>query len=141
MHNLNNIIRFHHLGIAVKSFEKSVLYYNQLNYECSEVVIDKLQNVELIYCRSIYSPDVELIKPIDEKSPVFSFLKKCDVQIYHQCYQTTDLAKALEFLNKSNKLFCVSQPKPAVLFNNSKVSFYQIPMVGLIELLEVDEYV
>jgi methylmalonyl-CoA/ethylmalonyl-CoA epimerase len=138
--NVSNFIRFHHIGVAVKSFDKSIIYYKNLGYECSDIINDEIQNVELVYCKSKTFPNVELIKPVNENSPVYSILQKNDTQIYHQCYQTKDLKKALEFLQRKNKIFCISKPKTAILFNNKKVSFYQIPNVGLIEILEVENY-
>lgn len=140
VNNISNIMRFHHIGVAVKSFDKSIIYYKNLGYECSDIVIDEIQNVALVYCKSGTLPNIELVKPVNENSPVYSILKKNDTQIYHQCYQTKDLLKALKYLQRENKLFCISRPKAAILFNNKKVSFYQIPNVGLIEILEVENY-
>ncbi len=138
--NISSVLRFHHIAIAVKSFEKSINYYKSLFYHCSEIIYDPIQNVELFYCKSELMPNVELVKPFNEDSPVNNMLRNSDTVIYHQCYQTVDLHKAIEYLQKENRLFCVSKPKPAILFNNRNVSFYQIPKVGLIEILEVEEY-
>jgi len=138
--NVSDILQFHHIAVAVKSFEKSIIYYKNLGYECSDIIVDELQNVELVYCKSSTFPNIELVKPINENSPVFKILQKNDTLIYHQCYQTKNLNKALEYLKIDNKLFCISKPKPAILFGNKNVSFYQIPNVGLIEILEVDIY-
>lgn len=140
VNNISDFIRFHHIAVAVKSFDKSIVYYKNLGYECSDIVIDEIQNVELVYCKSKTFPNIELVKPINENSPVYHILQKNETLIYHQCYQTNDLEKALEYLQSNNKLFCISKPKSAILFNNKNVSFYQIPNVGLIEILEVENY-
>ncbi|MFN8257516.1 MAG: VOC family protein [Bacteroidales bacterium] len=136
----NNFIKFHHLAIAVRSFEKSIVFYKTLGYNCSEIVIDSIQNVNLVFCKAVNFPNIELVSPINEKSPVYSILKGKDTQIYHQCYQTTDLKKAIDLLKNNNKILCISPPKPAILFQNRRVSFYNVSNVGLIEILETDIY-
>ncbi len=135
-----DFLRFHHIAIAVKSFEKSINYYKSLAYNCTQVIYDPIQNVELVFCYSNLMPNVELVKPFDENSPIVNLLQNKDTIIYHQCYQTNNLSKAIEYLQRENKVFCISKPKPAILFNNKNVSFYQVPNVGLIEMLEVKEY-
>jgi methylmalonyl-CoA/ethylmalonyl-CoA epimerase len=138
--SLTDFLKFHHIGIAVKSFEKSLNFYKILGYTFSTPVVDEIQQVELIFCKSPDFPDIELIKPFGEKSPVANFLKDKEEAMYHQCYQTINLKFALDYLKEYNTLICVSKPKPAILFENKKVSFYYIGNVGLLEILEVNEY-
>jgi methylmalonyl-CoA/ethylmalonyl-CoA epimerase len=57
--------------------------------------------------------------------------------IYHSCFETADLTATLSaWEEKGLRAVCISEPKPAVLFNGRKVSFYMVNGAGLIELLE-----
>ena len=127
---------FHHIGMAVKSFDASMVFYRKLGYEIQGPIIDPLQNVELMLLESTTFPRIELIKPIDEKSPVNNYLKGAAEAIYHLCYEVADLSQTLAFLEANHRIICLSQPKPAVLFGGRRVSFYQVKGVGMIELLE-----
>ena len=130
----SNLI-FHHYGLAVKHFTKATIFYQQLGYDCSEPVIDLLQNVELVLCTSPNYPTVELVKPINEKSPIINYLKNCNEMIYHICYEIDNIANVKK-LFPNNRVICTSKPKPAILFDNRLVSFYYINDVGLVELLQ-----
>lgn len=129
-------IRFNHFGLAVKQFDKAILFYENLGYNCSQPVIDPLQNVELVLCTSEKYPTVELVKPINDKSPVINYLNKNNEIIYHICYEVDDIENDLRKLFSKSKTICVSKPTPAILFDNRLVSFYYINNVGLIELLQ-----
>ncbi|OHB66019.1 MAG: hypothetical protein A2V70_13285 [Planctomycetes bacterium RBG_13_63_9] len=134
--SLEGTAKFHHIGIAVKDFEKSITFYEHLGYEASKPLVDSHQNVELVMLCSQVSPDIELIKPINEKSPVHNFLKINTEAIYHICYETNDLERTLQILEQTHRVICVSKPKPASLFSDRLVSFYHVRGVGIIELLE-----
>ena len=134
---LKDIAVFHHVGIAVKDFKAGVKFYTGLGYSASQPVIDKHQNVELVMLKSDSFPDIELIKPVNENSPVNNYLKNYNEMIYHFCYETNDLIKMLDILKKDFRVICISEPKPAVLFDGRKVSFYYIKDVGIVEFLEI----
>ena len=62
-------------------------------------------------------------------------LNKYNEMIYHICYEVENI----EMINKlfsNNRATCVSKPKPAILFDNRLVSFYYLPQVGLVEVLQ-----
>ena len=130
-----NKIKFNHLGLAVKRFSDALAFYKNLGYHCTDPVIDSLQNVEIILCTSVKFPTVELIKPINDKSPINNYLNKCNEMIYHICYEVEKIENVKK-LFPNNRVFCTSKPKPAILFDNRLVSFYYINDVGLIELLQ-----
>ena len=80
-------LKFHHYGIAVRSFKNTIKFYKNLNYKINKKIIDKNQNVELVLCVSKTFPSVELVKPINKKSPITRILKENDTSIYHVCYE------------------------------------------------------
>lgn len=126
---------FHHFGVALKSFEKAVNFYSNLQYSISEPIIDELQNVELVMCNSSFFPSVELVRPINEKSPINNYLKLNNEGIYHTCYEVLKSDFDLSNIFGNINYRCVSNPKPAILFNNRSVAFYYINGVGLVEIL------
>ena len=48
---MNSNVKFHHFGLAVRTFDKALKFYENLNYDCSKRIIDRIQNVELIYTK------------------------------------------------------------------------------------------
>lgn len=130
-------LKFHHIGVAVKDFEKSLKFYAILGYKKvnEDAVRDELQKVDLYLLEHKNHPRIELVKPYNDESPIKGYLKENDNQVYHYCYEVSDFDEVVKELKKSFRIFNVVEPKPAILFNNRMVSFYYIPTVGLIELL------
>lgn len=138
---IKNGLIFHHLGLATTKKGKAKLFLNGLGYSFSQEIFDPLQNVNLIMCEStnINMPNIELIVPSNkvEKSPLDSIFKKHSEIIYHICYLSKEIEHSLDLVKKDgNRVFTISKPKPAVLFNNRKVGFYHIVGFGLIEILQ-----
>ena len=92
------MISFHHFGLAVKEFEKALAFYKNIGYDFTESIVDPLQNVELVLCTSEKYPMVELVKPINEKSPITNILNKNNEMIYHICYVLDDIERDLKTL-------------------------------------------
>ena len=132
------VLSFHHLGLAVSKPEKAIIFLQGMGYSIGEKIYDELQNVNLIMCHGNGMPDVELIFPSETKGPLDKMLAERKEIIYHICYRTASVNNALKKIKEAgNRLICVSPPKPAILFNNHPVSFYQVTGFGLIELLEM----
>ena len=131
-------LRFHHLGLAVKSPEPARSFLGTLGYVFGETVFDPLQNVYLTLCEHSSMPAIEIICRGDGKGPLDRLLvKHPDGLIYHICYTTGNLERTLYSLSASGlRPYCVSPPKPAVLFGGKFVSFYQILGMGLVELID-----
>ncbi len=66
----NHIAKFHHLGLAAKDFKNPLDFFTKIGYSCSLPIKDDKQNVELLMRSSKYFPNIELIKPIGEESPI-----------------------------------------------------------------------
>jgi len=130
-------LTFHHLGLAVHQPEKALAFLRGLGYQCGHVVRDERQNVHLIMCTHPDAPDVEIVFPTETPGPLAGILKDGREMIYHTCYQTSNLAAALQQLEAEvGRALCVSPAKPANLFQNEPVSFYYLEGVGLVEILE-----
>ena len=132
-------LTFHHLGLAVRQPTEINRFLCGLGYSIGEIIHDPEQNVHLAMCLHPVMPNLEIIYPADGAGPLDTLLERHkDGLVYHICYVTQDLDATLDALESSNgiRLFCVSPPKPAVLFGGARVSFYLVAGVGLIEILD-----
>ena len=129
-------LRFHHIGIACFSIDESKSFYEQLGYHASSVVDDPVQSVRICFLENAGMPMLELLAPIDEKSPVNRILGTQGVTPYHICYETDDLEQAVTVLRKEQKFVRVSKPAPACAIGNRHVAFMFRKDVGLVELVE-----
>ena len=126
---------FHHIGVAAKDLDATASLYEHGGYKRSSFIFDPIQNVRICWLTKEGSPTVELLAPVDERSPVNNTLAKVGVSPYHCCYSVDNLEEAVAELRK-NKYVLVSKPVVAVAFCGSRVCFLYNNNVGLIELVE-----
>lgn len=130
-------LRFHHFGLASNRPEQSLKFLDVLGYTPVRHVYDPIQNVNLSLCTHSAMPTVELVAPGEGEGPLDTILATASGSIYHLCYETEDLEESLRSVKSGGfRVVCISSPKPAVLFDNRRVSFYMIRDFGIIELLE-----
>ena len=120
----------------MKSFDNAISFYQNLGYKCGKEIVDLNQDVRAILCKSNCLPSIELVKPLNNNSPLQNYLKRNNEIIYHTCYEVNMSKVSINDMFVNNNYLCVSDPKPALLFNNRNVSFYYVKDVGLIEILE-----
>lgn len=116
-------MKINHIGLVVKSLEKSRDYYCE-NFDY-QVKVDKIfvenQSVEIIMLASPDGgPDLELITPKGEDSPSSAALKKRLV-LNHICYETHDYEALLKKFEK--KIVRPSMPAPVELFGGGRTFF------------------
>jgi hypothetical protein len=129
-------LEFHHFGLAVKSPEAAFRYLGDLGYRAGSSCYDPLQKVNLAMRHHDQMPDVEVIWPAAEASPIDSILKHNDSLIYHICYTSNDVERSLAALEQAGmEVQPLGFPKPAVLFDGIEVSFHRITGVGVIEII------
>lgn len=128
-------MKFHHIGVAVKSIDKTAAVYVAGGYTQSATTFDPVQNVNICWLTKEGMPTVELLAPVDETSPVCKTLEKTGVTTYHTCYIVEDIEQAVADLRKM-KYVTVSTPVEAPAIGNCKVCFLFNKNVGLIELVE-----
>jgi len=127
--------RFHHVGIATDSIDKTTVPFINAGYEITDIIFDPIQNVHISFLKRADTPFLELVEPIDETSPVHNILNKVGVSAYHFCYEVDDLEQSITKLRKQ-KFMPIIKPVEAVAFNGRKVCFLYNTNTGLIELLE-----
>jgi 4-hydroxyphenylpyruvate dioxygenase-like putative hemolysin len=131
------ILRFHHLGMAVSRPETARRSFELLGYAIGEAVFDPGQNSYVQMCTSGSFPNVELVYSDSEESPVANLTKLHDSVVYHMCFETASIEDAVEQWRTSGvRAMRVAEGKPAPLFDNRRVAFYQVQGLGLVELLE-----
>lgn len=132
-------MRTHHLGVAVADLMSSVRRYRGLGWTWDgEIIEDTDRNVKLVFLKRNDSGEmVELVCPMNEKSPVSNTLKEMKnvATPYHICYEVADIEKVIGIL-KGRGYILTSALKPAVAFSNRRVAFLLSREAGLIELLE-----
>jgi methylmalonyl-CoA/ethylmalonyl-CoA epimerase len=134
---VQNLLKFHHLGLATRKRDRAIAFLASLGYQIGESVFDPLQNVHLTMCTHATEPAIEIICPADEKGPIDTLTRRHPAGIiYHPCYETDDLPAALAALETQTRVVCVSPPTPAPLFGGLPVSFYSVQGIGTIEILE-----
>lgn len=126
-----------HIAVAVQDVSRFGSFYESIGYSCGQEVYDPLQNSNLLMLGSKEFDSIELVAPVDSKSPSYRILERGGDTPYHLCYRVKDfdsLLKELEQLGLEYEM--VSEAKPAVLFDQKEVLFVFIKTVGLIELLK-----
>ena len=97
---------------------------------------DTIQNTYIAFlCREGFPP-IELVAPIDEKSPINNILQKVGVGTYHTCYEVPNMDAAIIEL-RAKRFMPLFKPVNAVAMDNHKICYLIHPQVGLIELVEV----
>jgi methylmalonyl-CoA/ethylmalonyl-CoA epimerase len=128
---------FHHLGLAARRQDSARRFAEALGYQVGKTVLDPLQNVELAMCTHTRMPALEIVTPAATPGPLGQLLRSSTELVYHLCYEVPHLDTALEAIRGTiGTPRCVSEPKPAVLFDGRRVAFYLMSGCGLVELLE-----
>ena len=87
--------RLNHVAIAVPDLEAAVAVYRQtLGAKVSEPQPEPDHGVTVVFV-DLGNTKVELLEPIDEKSPIAGFLEKNPAGgIHHICYEVDDILAA-----------------------------------------------
>lgn len=127
--------KFHHIGIAVFDIDVTASYYIEAGYIKSDTVVDEIQDVKICFLEKANMPRLELLAPVDEKSPVNFTLEKIGVTPYHSCYIVDDMEDAVYRLKKKSFIL-LTRPVEACAIGGKRVCFLYNKKVGLIELVE-----
>lgn len=91
-----NISHIEHLGIAVKSLEEAIPYYeNILGLKCYSIEEVADQKVKTAFFK-VGQTKIELLEPTSEDSTIAKFIEKCGEGIHHMAFAIEDgVANAL----------------------------------------------
>lgn len=134
--NIMENLKFHHIGIACYDIQASKVFYENMGYEAAECIIDPIQDIEICFLHKSGQPLIELLAPVDEKSPVNRIISVNGVSPYHICYSVPDIIQAIKRL-RSEKFVQIGREAKACAMNDALVCFFFRKDVGLIELVEL----
>jgi methylmalonyl-CoA/ethylmalonyl-CoA epimerase len=94
--NKMNISHIEHLGIAVKSLEQSIPYYEQiLGLKCYAVEEVADQKVKTAFFKAGQTK-IELLEPTDSESAIAKFIEKRGEGIHHIAFAVDNVQKSLD---------------------------------------------
>lgn len=122
---MNNI---DHIGIAVKSIDKSIQYYIEtlgLKLLAIEEVVSQNVRVAFIDAGNI---KLELLEPLSIEGPIAKFLEKRGEGVHHIAFGVTDIRTRMAELEEKGVQLLQDEPKPGaggaeVAFLHPKSSF------------------
>jgi methylmalonyl-CoA/ethylmalonyl-CoA epimerase len=90
-----NLTHIEHLGIAVKSLEEAIPYYeNVLGLKCYAIEEVADQKVKTAFFK-IGQTKLELLEPTSPESTIAAFIEKRGEGIHHLAFATDDVAACL----------------------------------------------
>lgn len=91
-----NITHIEHIGIAVKSIEEQLPYYEGiLGLKCYNIETVADQRVKTAFFM-VGQTKIELLEPTDEESTIAKFIEKRGEGIHHIAYATDNVNEALK---------------------------------------------
>lgn len=123
-----------HIGYAVTDIPTTAKLYVEAGWSLSEIFEEKVQNTKIAFLTKTGFTTIELVSPLDGKSPIDNVLKNNGVTPYHICYQVDDIMEAMEELYEEGfkPLF---MPVESVAMNNWKISYLYHTNIGYIEIV------
>ena len=132
-------MKIDHLGIAVRSLEDSVGFYEGvlgLGVSGRETVSDQGVNVAML---PVGDSRIELLEPISDDSVVGRFIARRGEGVHHICYEVDDLQSKLEELSSRGVKLLDGYPRRGA--EGKLVAFLHPASANgvLVELVEKDE--
>ncbi|HRZ18448.1 MAG TPA: VOC family protein [Methanofastidiosum sp.] len=124
----------HHIGIVVDSI-KEYLKNNVADLSgITEIVEDPIQKAKICFIGSSGFSTIELIEPLDESSPTYSFLRNKG-GIHHICYRCDNLDEVKKRC-EDKKALIVMDSVPAKAIGNCRILFVYTKNKELVEFVE-----
>ena len=104
------LTKIDHLGIAVRSLDESVAYYEKaLGLRCEHREEVPSQKVRTAFF-SVGETHLELLEPTSPESPIAKFLEKNGEGIHHVAFATTDIGAQLKDASAAGVKLIHEQP-------------------------------
>ena len=105
------ITHIEHIGIAVKSLEESIAYYEGiLGFKCYAVEEVKEQRVKTAFFM-VGQTKLELLESTDPEGPVGKFLEKKGEGVHHLAFATSNLEEALVQMEEKGVALIDKKPR------------------------------
>ncbi len=132
-----SITKLDHIAIAVQDVESSAeLWKRTLGLDAGDIEVVAERGVRLCKLKADRVPDLELVEPIGEDSPVASFIAQKGEGIHHICFEVRDIEKSLEELKRNGVRLVHERPVSGA--GGRRIAFIHPQSLGgvLIELIE-----
>ena len=131
--------RLHHVGVVVRDIEAEIDGFARSiggGHWKGRIFHDPLQKVKVTFIESTTAgePQIELVEPAADDSPVWVFLR-AGGGLHHLCYEVDDLDSYLCELRKAGSK-TIRPPLPAVAFDGRRIAWVVTRAKVLLELLE-----
>ena len=120
---MDNLLRFHHIGIVVNCIEKAIQKYILFCGKENNIILETVasQHVRIALVSLSANTYIEYIEPIDSDSPVYEFSKKGG-GIHHVCFSVENILLADRFISDTYRrisgMALGLMGKPRLLFFN-----------------------
>lgn len=123
-----------HIGYAVRDIQETAALYVAAGWTLSEVYNEEVQHARIAFLRKEGMTTIELVSPLEGKSPVDRFLENGGVQPYHICYTVEDVWETIEDLHEEG-FVPLFMPVPSVAMENKEICYLYHEQVELIEVV------
>ena len=107
-----NLSHIEHIGIAVKSLDEAIPYYeNVLGLKCYAIEEVADQKVKTAFFKAGQTK-LELLEPTDPESPVAKFIEKRGEGIHHLAFAVDGVEQALEEAAEKGVRLIDKKPRP-----------------------------
>lgn len=131
---MKHLLNMDHIGYAVRDIQETAAPYIAAGWELSEVYNEEVQHARIAFLKKEGMTTIELVSPLEGKSPVDRFLENGGVQPYHICYTVEDVWEAIEDLHEEG-FVPLFMPVPSVAMENKEICYLYHEQVGLIEVV------
>ncbi len=130
------VIKLHHVGIAVDNIEKwSEVHRRILGLRLTtEIIVDEVHKVKVAFAELENGVSVEFVEPFGPDSPVTRVVERRG-GVYHVCYVVSDIDQAVQHARDEGALV-ISLPQPSKAFAGKRVAFIYMPDKSVVEFLE-----
>jgi methylmalonyl-CoA/ethylmalonyl-CoA epimerase len=131
-------LSFHHVGFVVASIAGTVEgFVRSLAAQWDGCIYeDPHQKVKVTFLVTRPGdPQIELVEPATDDSPVMRFLREKGSGLHHVCYEVDDLERAMGGMKLSGAMIA-RRPKPAIAFQGRRIAWMLTAEKLLVELLE-----
>ena len=133
------IKKIEHIGVAVKSVERSVYIYRDI----LGIPLEKIYESDAIKTKIAFFPlgdcTIELIEPMDPSSPAARFLQNRGEGIHHICLGVNNVEEALQ--NFQSKGISLLDKAPRTTQDGRVIAFLNPKSTNgvLIELMKIED--
>jgi methylmalonyl-CoA epimerase len=130
------LTRIHHVGVAVTDMDESIrLYTGTFGAELLMRKVSEKDGLEAAFIKT-GDGEVELLRPMDDETPVGKFLAKRGPGLHHVAYAVPDIDRALVEARASGLELIDAEPR--IGLHGTRIAFLHPKTMGgvLTELVE-----